>query len=155
MNEMEVSVSSVLPFGRRRLPLIRVNRRFLLCCALCATVLSLFLIENPATERIQTLTSPPASRPMARADFPRAVRLESPPLQIQPIVLPTTPFVDTFTWRLAGQDYMTRRRGRWERFETEFGITEPEHSPVLRSMQSAKYSLDRLVFAAKVRAGPW
>jgi len=85
---------------------------------------------------------------MARADFVNVVRLEPPPLQIQPIVPPATPFVDTLTWRLDGQDYAQRRASRWEKFETEFGITEPEHSKVLRSVQTAKYNLDRFTFAA-------
>ena len=58
------------------------------------------------------------------------------------------PSVDTAPWRPIDKDYAKRHVDRWEKFETEFGITEPEHSPVLRSMQSAKYNLDRLVFVA-------
>jgi len=56
--------------------------------------------------------------------------------------------VNTATRRWIDTDYARSRLGRWEKFETEFGIAEPEHSPVLRSMQAAKYNLDRLVFAA-------
>ena len=56
--------------------------------------------------------------------------------------------MDTLTWRSTGEDYLKSRVTRWEKFETEFGVTIPEHSTVLRSMQSAKYDLDRAVFAA-------
>jgi hypothetical protein len=141
MNEIEVSVSSVVTLGRRRLPLIRVNRRFFICCALCAAMGLLLLIESRVSERSQA----PASRPTLGANL---VIEELPPLQMPPLMPPATPFVDTLTWRLAGQDYMTRRFTRWEKFETEYGMGEPEHSAVLRSMQSAKYNLDRVVFAA-------
>ena len=67
---------------------------------------------------------------------------------MQPIMPAATPFVDTLSWRLADDEYLKSHVTRWEKFETEFGITEPEHSPVLRSMQTAKYNLDRFVFAA-------
>jgi hypothetical protein len=60
----------------------------------------------------------------------------------------TTPPMNTLTWRSTGEDYLKSRVTRWEKFETEFGVTSPEHSMVLRSMQSAKYDLDRAVFAA-------
>ena len=141
MNESEVSVSSAVTPGRRRLPLIRVNRRFFICCALCAALCQLLLIERGISERSQV----PALGLALRAN---PVVEEPPPLQVPPLVPSATPFVDTLTWRLAGQDYMTRRLSRWDKFENEYGIGEPEHSPVLRSMQAAKYNLDRVVFAA-------
>ncbi len=56
--------------------------------------------------------------------------------------------MDTLTWRSTGEDYLKSRVTRWEKFETEFGVTVPEHSTMLRSMQSAKYDLDRVVYAA-------
>jgi hypothetical protein len=61
---------------------------------------------------------------------------------------PTALSVDTAVWRPIDTDYAASRVDRWEKFETEFGIAEPEHSPVFRSVQAAKYNLDRLVFAA-------
>ena len=141
MNEIEVSVSSAAALDRRRLPLIRVNRRFFICCALCAAMFQLALIERPLSERGQA----PAPQPTVR---PSLVREEAPPLQIQPMVPPTMAPMDTLTWRSPGEDYLKSRVTHWEKFETEFGVTEPEHSTVLRSMQSAKYNLDRAVFAA-------
>jgi len=137
MNEMEVSVSSAVAPGRRRLPLIRVNRRFFICCALCAAMFQLALIERPVSKRGQA----PAPQPTVEATL---VREEAPPLQIQPMMPP----MDTLTWRSTGEDYLKSRVTHWEKFETEFGVTVPEHSTVLRSMQSAKYNLDRAVFAA-------
>ncbi len=103
----------------------------------------LALIERPLPERGQA----PAPQPTAKPVF---VTEEPPPLQIQPMMPPavTVAPMDTLTWRSTGEDYLKTPVTRWEKFETEFGVTEPEHSTVLRSMQSAKYSLDRAVFAA-------
>ncbi len=36
---------------------------------------------------------------------------------------------------------------RWQRFEAEFGIKQREQSPVLGSIQVAKYQLDKTTFA--------
>ena len=143
MNEIEVSVSSAVAPGRRRLPLIRVNRRFFICCALCAAMFQLALIERPPSRRGQA----PAPQPTLRLTLGGE---EAPSLQAQPLLPPaiTMPTMDTLTWRSTGEDYLKSRVTRWEKFETEFGVTEPEHSTVLRSMQSAKYNLDRAVFAA-------
>jgi hypothetical protein len=38
---------------------------------------------------------------------------------------------------------------RWERFETEFGVKRRNDSPVLDSLQTAKYQLDRTTFAVQ------
>jgi hypothetical protein len=40
-----------------------------------------------------------------------------------------------------------RDRRRWEQFETEFGLGEPSISPFLARLESAKYRLDKTVFA--------
>ncbi|MGA2137966.1 MAG: hypothetical protein ABSH14_03800 [Verrucomicrobiia bacterium] len=143
MNEIKVSVSSAVALGRRHLPLIRVNRRFFICCALCAAMFQLLLIESRVSERGQASVTRPTVRLTLAGE-------EAPPLQIQPMMPPaiTMPPMDTLTWRSTGEDHLKSRVTRWEKFETEFGVTEPEHSAVLRSMQSAKYNLDRVVFAA-------
>jgi len=135
MNEIDVSVSSPIALGGRRLALIRINRRFLVCCTLCAAV-SQLLIENSMPEDTQ-----PASRSALKVSQP-------PPLQIPPLTPSPIATADTPNWHLAGEDFLKARTTRWEKFESEFGIVEPEHSTVLRSVQSAKYNLDRLVFAA-------
>ena len=63
-------------------------------------------------------------------------------------IQPVASSVDAATWQMTAKDYSKHRVTRWEKFETEFGITEPEPSLVLRSMQTAKYNVDRILFAA-------
>ena len=91
----------------------------------------LLLIESPVSERGQASVTRPTLRLTLGGEAP-----------------PTMAPMDTLTWRSTGEDYLKSRVTRWEKFETEFGVTIPEHSTMLRSMQSAKYNLDRVVFAA-------
>lgn len=146
MNETEVAFSSVGTPDRQQLPLIRINRRFFICCALGAAMFQLLLAEGRETEFI------PASTPRRAlgANLLRAEPLRAEPLRfrIQPVAPSVAPSADTVTWQLTAKDYTKYHVSRWERFETEFGITEPEQSLVLRSVQTAKYNLDRFLFAA-------
>ena len=71
---------------------------------------------------------------------------------------PTNPVTAVGTTGLANGEAMTHvlkeprheltREERWERFEAEFGIRKKEPSLVKGSIESAKYRLDKTVFAA-------
>jgi len=68
------------------------------------------------------------------------------------------PVPDANIWKLRDRDIVATQSkkstagDRWEAFEREYGIREPRPSWFLRTLQSAKYQLDRLSFGAKETA---
>ena len=133
MNEVQVSDSRGVACRKPRLPLFRFNRRFAICCALCAATLQLALAEIPRAKQGEKHTFLPTSTALAVT----AVRLDSPP----PLASKST------AWQIIERQRKKNADNRWERFETEFGIEGKRRTGVLGSVQSAKYALDELTFA--------
>ena len=53
---------------------------------------------------------------------------------------------ESAAWRVTDLRRKHTSADRWEKFETEFGITEREPSLVLGTVQTAKYNLDTFLF---------
>jgi hypothetical protein len=93
----------------------------------------------------------PAVVVAAEAQRPLLVEYVSPSLLSEPAE-PTPaavarPEAEEFFSRRLGQRGELTAGERWEKFEAEFGIQQRESSLLRASVQSAKYQLDRAVFA--------
>jgi len=53
---------------------------------------------------------------------------------------------ESTAWSVTDAGRRDTSADRWEKFESEFGITEKEPSLVLGTMQTAKYNIDTLLF---------
>jgi len=126
MNETRVAVSRNT--STHRLPLFRFNRRFVICCALCAASLQLALAEM----------SPPRRLP---SSFPAQLTKSTPP--------PTArkPDISEWdAWRAVKTPRHNDPHARRDRFEADFGIDGKRQSGLLGSLQFAKYAVDDATF---------
>lgn len=138
MNEVQVSDSREVASRKPRLPLFRFNRRFVICCALCAATLQLALAEIPRAKqsegRISVPTLPALQATVARWDSLLLLARASARSE-------------STSWQIIERQRKKVADNRWERFETEFGIEGKRRTGMLGSVQSAKYTLDELTFA--------
>jgi hypothetical protein len=150
MNETDFAVSRVADRYRPRLLIIPAHRQFAIRTLVSAVILLSTLtgiceIENipPSIKVPLSVLKPQPALPVVKV----AVLSEAPPpLQLQPV--PRVRTVDNDEWDYNGKDFIKNRPDRWEKFEAEFGIAEPEQSLALRSLQMAKYTVDKVTFAA-------
>lgn len=134
MNKIKVSVSRGTTPQRQRLPLLRLNRRFLICCALCAATLQLALAEIPP-DRTRNAWTPAAPHPANLAQSPfQQVISEEPRLS------------EWDASQIIKPPHRNDASHRRDKFETEFGIDGKTRTGVLGSVQLAKYTLDDVTF---------
>lgn len=144
MNETEFAILGGYDTHRLRLPINFTDRLFFTCTLLGAAILLSTLtgireIENISGSTKATLLAL-QSQPMPD------MFMSAGPLQLQPI-LPVG-LADNGDWDVTGNGYARSRPDPWEKFETEFGIAQPERSLVAQSIQMAEYNMDRLRFTA-------
>jgi hypothetical protein len=134
MNEIKVSVSRGTGPGQQRLPLFRLNRRFIVCCALCVATLQLALAEIPPAKRRDVQA--PAALPLVTIA----------PSTLRPVVTRESVLTKSAAWQMIEHQRKKNADDRWEKFETEYGIDGKRRIGVLGSVQLAKYTLDEMTF---------
>ena len=136
MNEMKIAVSKGTAFARRPLPIFRFNRRFVICCALCAATLQLAMGEM-FLGRIR------------RAQPPAVVAQATKPLQLlsEPVVSREARFSDWGALQMAQPPRVNDVNHRGKRLADEFGIDGKGQAAALGSVPSAKLSIDGVMFA--------
>ena len=135
MNEIKVAVSrETVARTRPPLPLFRFNRRFAICCTLCAVTLQLALAE-------------------ASPDHPAYVQVPTGLLPANPAKMPSEPVIskelglsESEAWLILKPYRRHDARDRRERFESEFGIDDKRQTGLIGSLQLAKYALDDATF---------
>ena len=134
MNEIKVSVSRGIAPERQRLPLYRLNRRFVICCALCAATLQLALAET-SPDRIWNVRAPAV---------PLSVNLVKSPLI--PVITEDARPLDWAAGQIIKPRHVNDASHRRDRFELEFGIDGKRQGGMMGSLQLAKYTLDDATF---------
>ncbi len=135
MNEIKAAVSrETVARTRPTLPFFRFNRRFVICCALCAATLQLALAE-------------------ASPGHPSYVRVPIGLLPAKPAEMPAEPVIskelalsESEAWQILHPLHRHDARDRRNRFESEFGIDDKRQTGLIGSLQLAKYALDDATF---------
>jgi hypothetical protein len=134
MNEITVSVSRGMAPERQRLPLFRLNRRFVICCALCGATLQLALAET-SPDRIWYVRAPAV---------PPSVNLVKSPLK--PVITENARSLDWTASQIIKPRHVNDAGHRRDQFEVEFGIDGKRQGGMKGSLQLAKYTVDDVTF---------
>ena len=134
MNEIKVAISrETVARARTPLPLFRFNRRFVICCALCAATLQLALAEV-SPDGPQYVQVP-------------AVLLPAKPVEIsEPVISKELALSESEARLILRPTHRRNARDRRDRFESEFGIDGKRQDGLIGSLQLAKYALDDATF---------
>jgi hypothetical protein len=135
MNEIKVAVSrKAAAAARPPLPLFRFNRRFVICCALCAATLQLALAE-----------ASPDHLPYGRV--PIGLLPANPAIvSSEPVISKELALTESEAWLILKPYHRRDARSRRDRFESEFGIDGKRQTGLMGSLQLAKYALDDATF---------